>query len=65
MIIIICKKATLYFTCKKDNFLLVRDGREGVLRHHEPFSGLAASTTCFSTHSSNLYQRGMIFFVLL
>ena len=39
----------------------MRDGREGVLRHHEPFSGLAASTTCFSTHSSNFYQLRMIF----
>ena len=66
MIIIICKKAVLSsssfnLTCKKDNFLLVRDGREGVLRHHEPFSGLAASTSCFSTHLSNFYQHRIIF----
>ena len=31
-------------TCRKDSFLFVREGREGVRRHHEPFSGVGDST---------------------
>ena len=46
-------------TCRKDSFLFVREGREGVRRHHEPFSGVGDSTwssLMFIVHVDVFYE---------
>ena len=52
IIIIIVSSSSSYchrhLTCRKDNFLLVREGREGVRRHQDPFSGVGDDSTCSS-----------------